>query len=78
MMKDRTQTTVEGSETWRFRVPREQIGYVRFLLEAYEGLAQLTSEPGQAEVQWTVPAGQRDAAAALALALRDEIGLERI
>lgn len=78
MMKDTIHTTVEASETWHFRVPREHIGYVRFLLEAYEGIAQISSQPGQAEVQWTIPAGQREAAAALARALRDEIGLERI
>lgn len=78
MMKNTTQTTPEASETWRFRLPKEHIGYVRFLLEAYEGIAQLTSQPGQAEVQWTVPVGQREAAAELAHALHDEIGLERI
>ena len=65
-------------ETWRFRVAREHIAYVRFLVEAYEGLAQVSSRRGQAEVCWVVPRGQREAAAALAQALRDEIGLERI
>ena len=78
MTKDAMHTTAEASETWRFRVPSEHISYVRFLLEAYDGIAQVTSVRGQAEVQWIVPEGQREAAAELALALRDEIGLERI
>ena len=61
---------------WVFRLSRRHIAYVRFVLEAYEGLAQMTSEPGRAEVTWTVPASQVVAARALATALRAEVGLE--
>ena len=38
-----------------FRLPREQIAYVRFIVESYEGLAQVTSLPGRGEMEWLIP-----------------------
>jgi len=40
---------------WRFRLPRDQIGYVRFIVESYEGVAQVSSEPRRDEIEWIVP-----------------------
>lgn len=60
---------------WRFALPREEIAYVRCLLEAYEGLAQIDAAAGQGEIRWTVPLSQVTAAAALARALAAELPL---
>ena len=58
-----------------FRVQLPDLAYLRFLLEAYEGLAVLTSLPGRAEVEWTVPVERTAEADALAHALGREITL---
>jgi hypothetical protein len=58
-----------------YRLPIEEIAYVRFVVEAYEGLAQVTSLPGRAEMEWRIPEGQLGAADDLASALADEVGL---
>ncbi|MBK8481401.1 MAG: DUF4911 domain-containing protein [Proteobacteria bacterium] len=62
-------------ECWRFALPRAEIGYVRSLLEAYEGLAQMDSEAGRAEIRWTVPRSRCAEARALARALAEEVHL---
>lgn len=62
-------------ECWRFALPRAEIGYVRCLLEAYEGLAQMDSEAGRAEIRWTVPRSRCAQARALARALAEEVHL---
>ena len=62
----------------RFRVPRGEIGYVRFVLEAYEGLAQIESAPGRDEVTWVVPDDRVGEALELAAALEGEIDLHLI
>jgi hypothetical protein len=58
-----------------FRVPVEQIAYVRFVVESYEGLAQVTSLPGRTDMQWLVPIEHRSTAEALARALASEVQL---
>jgi len=58
-----------------FRVPLDQIAYVRFVVESYEGLAQVTSLPGRAEMEWVVPAAFAEVAGSLAHALAEEAGL---
>lgn len=62
----------------RFRLDREQIGYVKFVLEAYEGLAQMTSLAGRSEIEWIIPRGLEQPAEELALALREEVGMVEI
>jgi len=52
-----------------------QLAYLRFVLESYEGLAVLTSLPGRAEVEWTIPASRAEEAEALAEALAQEVTL---
>ncbi len=61
-----------------FRVPLEQIAYVRFIVESYEGLAQVTSLPGRCEMEWIVPASLAPVAESLAGSLALEAQLVRI
>ncbi|MCC6750760.1 MAG: DUF4911 domain-containing protein [Deltaproteobacteria bacterium] len=65
-------------ERWYFRLAPQEIAYVRSVVESYEGLAQVTSFPGRAEVEWVVPAGQEEEAEALRCALGRELRLVRI
>ena len=55
-----------------------QIAYVRFIIEAYDGLAQVTSLPGRGEMEWLVPDELIAQAEALASALAEEAGLTPI
>ena len=62
-----------------FRVPLEEIGYVRMIVEGYDGLAAVRSLSGdRAEIEWIVGEGLEDEADALALRLREETGLVAI
>ncbi len=61
-----------------FRIPKDQIAYVRFVLEAYDGLAQVTSLPGRGEMEWLVPLELINTAEELAQALATEAHLIRI
>ena len=61
-----------------FRLPVQEIAYVRFVVEAYEGLAVVTSLPGRGEMEWTIPDGLLGAADELARALAGEVGLAPI
>ncbi|MBN2724072.1 MAG: DUF4911 domain-containing protein [Deltaproteobacteria bacterium] len=38
-----------------FTVPREKIGYYRFILESYEGMGVQTTKRGSSIVSWSVP-----------------------
>jgi hypothetical protein len=69
--------TPPGGECTRryFRLPLAQISYVKFVVEAYEGLAQVSSRPGRGEMEWVVPPGLEQQAEALARALEAEAGL---
>ena len=58
-----------------FRLPKEQIGYVRSVVESYEGLAQMSSLPGRCEVEWLIPRSRLEEAERLSLALAAEAGL---
>ena len=61
-----------------FRIAKDQIGYVKFVVEAYEGVAQVTSRPGRAEMEWIIPPDQLKEADELAAALKEEVGLTEI
>jgi hypothetical protein len=75
--QDQTVTTPCTLQRY-FRLPIEEIAYVRFVVEAYEGLAQVTSLPGRAEMEWRIPEGLIAAAEELAGALAVEVGLAPI
>ena len=61
-----------------FRVSVDQLAYVRFIVEAYEGLAQTRSLPGRGEVEWVIPAALAGQAEQLARALGHEVDMRPI
>lgn len=62
-----------------FRVPLAEIGYVRAVVEAHEGLAYVRSAgANRGEIEWLVPEPLVDDARALAAALAEETGLQEI
>ena len=58
-----------------YRVALKELAFLRFVLEAYDGLAVLTSLPGRAEVEWSIPVERADEADGLAEALAAEMTL---
>lgn len=62
-----------------FRVPLEEIGYVRMIVEGYDGVAAVRSLAGdRAEIEWLVGEGLEAEAAELAARLLYETGLTPI
>lgn len=59
-----------------FRVPLHEIGYVRMIVESYDGLASVRSlSAARGEIEWIVGEGMEDEAQTLAAILADEAGL---
>ena len=59
-----------------FRVPLHEIGYVRMIVEAYDGLAFVRSlSAARGEIEWVVGEGMEEEAEALAVKLAKEVGL---
>lgn len=62
-----------------FRVPLDQIGFVRMLVEGYDGLAAVRSlSHSRGEIEWLVGEGMEAEADALAERLQRETGLQPI
>ena len=62
-----------------FRLPLDQIGYVRAVVEAHEGLACVRSAAAnRGEIEWLGPEPLVEDARALAAALAIETGLQEI
>lgn len=62
-----------------FRVPLSEIGYVRMIVDAYDGLAAVRSlGHDRGEIEWLVGEGMDDEAEALAIKLAAEIGMHPI
>ncbi len=62
-----------------FRVPLHEIGYLRAIVDGYDGLAVVRSlDPRRGEVEWLVGEGRDGEADALVERLRAEIGLQEI
>jgi hypothetical protein len=62
-----------------FRVPLDEIGYVRAVLEGYDGLATVHApDPRRGEIEWQIAEGREEEAAALARRLQREAGLLEI
>jgi hypothetical protein len=60
----------------RFRVPFEQVGFVRMIVEGYDGLAVVvTPDPSVGVIEWWIPPGREVEADALARALAPGTGL---
>ncbi len=71
--------TPKRSDLLLYRVDPYEIHYLKFILEAYEGLATLTtldSETGL--IQLAVPPGRKDSLESLLEGLSRELMLERI
>lgn len=61
----------------RFRLPRGEIAYLKFIIESYEGMAVVrTEDPREAVVELMVAPGWENEAERLIEALRGEILLE--
>ena len=51
----------------RFRVPFESVGYVRMIVEGYDGLAVVvTPDPAVSVIEWWIAPGREDEADELA------------
>lgn len=62
-----------------FRVPLEQLAYVRAVVEGYDGVALVRAlDPRRGEVEWMIGEGLDDEARAIAARLSDEAGLVEI
>ena len=62
-----------------FRVPLEQIGYVRAILEGYDGVAQLHApDPNRGEIELRIGQGLEEEVDAIARRLYQEAGLIEI
>jgi hypothetical protein len=70
---------LQRSSLWIYRLDPFEIHYLKFILEAYDGLATLTTlDPGEGLVQLVVPPGCGRSLEALTEALGREIQLERV
>jgi len=59
-----------------FRVPQKEIGYVRMIVEAYDGLAAVRSlHDDRGEIEWLIGEGLELEADELARRLEKEVGL---
>ena len=62
-----------------FRVPLAEIGYVRMIVESYDGLAVVRSfGRSRGEIEWILGEGMEEEADELAARLADEVGLMAI
>jgi hypothetical protein len=56
----------------RFRVPFESVGYVRMIVEGYDGLAVVVTPDAKVGViEWWIAPGREDEAEEVATALRE-------
>ena len=59
-----------------YRVALSEIGYVRMIVESYDGLAVVRSlSGGRGEIEWLLGEGMEEEADELAERLRAEVGL---
>ncbi|MCB9556706.1 MAG: DUF4911 domain-containing protein [Deltaproteobacteria bacterium] len=75
---DRSAETRDGLVARYLRIPLTQIAYVRFIIEAYDGLAQMTSYPKRCDVLLLIPVDRLNEAEALIAALAQEVGLQPV
>lgn len=67
------------SRVWIYRIDPRQIHYLQFILEAYEGVATLTTlDAREGRVQLAVPPGGEADARRVMEALEGELGRERL
>ncbi len=69
----------QRSALWIYQVDPHEIHYLKFILEAYEGLTTLTTlDPQKGLVQMAVPPGRHGSLEVLLEALGRELELKRI
>jgi hypothetical protein len=62
-----------------FRVPVAEIGYVRAIVEGYDGLAVIRApDPNRGEIEWLIGDGLEDEAETVVRKLEHEAGLIEI
>ena len=60
----------------RFRVATEHVGFVRMIVEGYDGLAVVvTPDPQVGIIEWWIAPGREDEATELARVLERSVGL---
>ena len=60
----------------RFRVPTEHVGFVRMIVEGYDGLAVVvTPDPTIGVIEWWIAPGREDEATEVAASLERQVGL---
>ncbi|MEJ2364852.1 MAG: DUF4911 domain-containing protein [Deltaproteobacteria bacterium] len=70
---------LKRSDLLFYRIDPYEIHYLKFILEAYEGLATLTTLNSKTGlIQLAVPPGRQDSLESLLQALSGELGLERL
>lgn len=73
-----TTSPPRGSSRY-FRVPLGEIGYVRAIVEGYDGVAIVRApDPKRGEIEWLIGAGLEDEAEALIARLAREAGIIEI
>jgi hypothetical protein len=69
----------QRSTLWIYQVDPREIHYLKFILEAYEGLTTLTTlNPQKGLVQMAVPPGRHESLEGVLEALGKELELKRI
>ena len=69
----------QRSALWIYQVDPYEIHYLKFILEAYEGLATLTTlDPEKGFIQLAVPPGSEDGLEVLLRDLGQELELKRV
>jgi hypothetical protein len=64
-----------GEISWFFRIPLEHIGYVRAVVEAYDGLGTIfAQDPARGEIEFVAPADRRAEVESLVDTLARETG----
>ncbi|WP_321493136.1 DUF4911 domain-containing protein [uncultured Desulfobacter sp.] len=60
-----------------YMVDKTKIGFIRFIFEAYEGLAVVTTlEPGTGHIRLTIPPGRQDEAYMVTQSLKKDFYFE--
>jgi hypothetical protein len=72
-------TAQPGSSSRYFRVPLPQIGYVRAIVEGYDGIAIVRApDPNRGEIEWLIGSGFEEEVERLVVRLGREAGLIEI
>ncbi|HXU73048.1 MAG TPA: DUF4911 domain-containing protein [Polyangia bacterium] len=72
-------TSVPSGSSRYFRIPLGEIGFVRAIVEGYDGLAIVRApDPNRGEIEWLIGDGLEDEADALIARLTRQLGFVEI